>query len=106
MPRFTQHSRREDGDHRFDAFDCEADDDDLVAELAAVVRELYVEKAALRERMLEAAGAVDDIADITEISEAVDAVTRAAVPEPGVRSAQPQLDMARNELGEVLAYAV
>jgi hypothetical protein len=106
VPRFTLHSSRENGDHRFDAFDCEAEVGDLAEELAALVRELYVDQAALRERMLEAADAVGDIAEIAEITRAVEAVTTAAIPEPGVRLEQPHLDTARNELGEVIAYAV
>jgi hypothetical protein len=106
VPRFTLHSSREDGVHQFEAFDCEGEGGDLVEELAALVRDLYVDQAALRERMLEAADAVDDIADTAEIARAVDAVTTAAIPEPGVRLQQPHLDTARNELGEVIAYAV
>jgi hypothetical protein len=105
VPRFTVHTSREDGEHRFNAYDCTSDGD-LVEELAALVRDLYIDQTALRARMLEAADAVGDIADTADLNRAVEAVTRAAVPEPGVRETQPHLDTARNELGEVLAYAV
>jgi hypothetical protein len=106
VPRFTVHSSRQLGEHRYDAYDCEPESEDLVQELAALVRGLYVEQAGLRERMLEAADAVGDIAEMAEINRAVEAVTQAAVPEPSVRESQRHLDTARNELGEVIAYAV
>jgi hypothetical protein len=78
----------------------------LADELAAVVRALYVEVDNLRDRMLEAARDLDGVANVDEIRAAVNRVAQVAVPEPGVRLQQPQLDTARNELGEVLAYGL
>lgn len=105
MPRFNRHSQQDRDGHRFEAYDCHPDADDLVGELAAAVRGLYVDPATLRDRLLEAARDIDDVADVDEIRAAVENVTQAAIPEASVRLAQPQLDTARNELGEVIAYA-
>lgn len=44
--------------------------------------------------------------EVDELNRAVESVTEAAVPAPGVRETQPHLDTTRNELGEVLAYGV
>jgi hypothetical protein len=106
VPRFSLHDRREHDDHRFEAYNCEAEGANLVEELGAAVQALYVDPAGLRDRLLEAAADIDGVADVDEIRAAIAGVADAAVPEAGVRLAQPQLDMARNELGEVIAYDV
>jgi hypothetical protein len=78
----------------------------LVPELARLVAELYVEPKLLRETLRRAADGLDDIIDMEVIDELVAQVQLAAIPEAGQRVEKPWLDMARNEVAEVLTYLV
>jgi hypothetical protein len=49
VPRFSPHGRDAADPHRFETYDCEADDGSLAEELADVVRELYVDVGTLHE---------------------------------------------------------
>lgn len=92
-----------DGDHSFSAYECMPTGDlDLVAELAAIVRELYVNTERLRDILVAAVNETEAIIDTDRIKEAIERTLAASVPIPGSHPV-PQLDVARNELAEALA---
>jgi hypothetical protein len=92
-----------DGEHSFGVWDCRAGPDaDLVEELSAVVRELYVEPERLRETLEAALADVGGGPGMAALEQAIHRVTEAAIPEAGAHPVA-QLDVARNELAEVLA---
>ena len=104
MIAFDLVERAEDGEHTFAVYGCRADGDgDLVAELARVIRDLYVDAEHLRDVLTAAMNDAATVADGTGIEAAIHRVLTAAIPEPG-KNAIPQLDVARNELAEALAY--
>ena len=104
MPRFARHSHDDDDPHRFEVFDFTAAGEELVAELAADVRALYLEDDF--DAVLEqAARDLDAVSDPEAIRELVRSAAQSTIPEPAQRTTQPWLDTARNELGEVICYA-
>jgi hypothetical protein len=92
-----------DGEHLFGVWDCGSEaGSDLVDELAAEVRELYVEPERLRAALETALSDAGEGAGIVALKQAIQRVTEATIPEP-LTHAVPQLDLARNEVAEVIA---
>jgi hypothetical protein len=92
-----------DGDHSYGVWDCGAlPGGDLADELAAEVRELYVDPDRLRAALETALGDAGDGAGMAALGDAVQRITAAAIPEPLTHTV-PQLDVARNEVAEVIA---
>jgi hypothetical protein len=94
------------GDHHFAVYDCGTRGDTSLSDLLADrVRSLYVDPNELREALESAATGLDDIADEDALQALVAKVTAAVVPQPAVNPRQPaHLDLARNEVAEVIAY--
>lgn len=93
--------------HRFSTYDCEAHEDkDLVEELAERIRELYVDEERLRAVLEQSIIGLEPVADPGLVSGAIAETVTATVPRPGQRRKHPWLDLARNELAEVLAYFI
>jgi len=104
MPVFTLIDRAEDGDHSFAVYDCHASTiEDLIEDLAGVVQDLYVNPENFRSVLQGALSDVGGLPGEDALNEAIDRTLAAAIPEPGTHKV-PQLDVARNELAEVLAY--
>ncbi len=104
MPRFTRALHENVDPHRFEVFDFAANRDELIAELSDDIRELYLD--AEFDRVLEQAAAdLDPVSDPDAIRGLIESATQAAIPEAGRRETQPWLDVARNELAEVICYA-
>jgi uncharacterized protein DUF1837 len=89
------------GEHHFAIYDVEPEV--MVDLLAETVRKLYVETATLQQTLEVALMGLEDIADVPAVEEVVRAVAAATVPVPGVQTSMPWLDLARNEVAEVLA---
>jgi hypothetical protein len=90
-------------EHSFGVWDCRCNPGgDLVEELASVVRGLYVDPPSLIAALEKALADAGDGAGMPALEDAVRRIAEAAIPEPGTHP-QPQLDVARNELAEVLA---
>ena len=107
LVRFTNWLAEQNMQHRYSVYELEADQDDLVGELADYVRRLYVDVDGLGSDLTEALGGLGGIADVTHLKELVDEVLGAAIPSPGANPNQPsQLRLERNELAEILAYEV
>ena len=105
--RFTNQLSEQRINHRFRVYELETDETELIEEIANLVRELYVDVEDLRSDMTEALHGLDNVADVTSLTELIDEVIEAAVPSPDAYPDQPpQLGLARNELAEVLAYEV
>ena len=93
--------------HRFRVYDLEADETDLVGELAELVRRMYVDIEGLGSDMRKALDGLGDVADVTRLTELVDEVLEAAIPSPDVNPGHPpQFHVPRNEIAEILAYEV
>jgi hypothetical protein len=91
------------GDHSFGVWDCRCSPGgNLVEELALVVRELYVDPPALLAALQTAVADAGGGASMVPLEEAIQRFAKAAIPAPGTHTV-PQLDVARNELAEVLA---
>jgi hypothetical protein len=104
VPNFASHAQHDQDPHRFGVWDCgDPDGQTLAEELGAFVRDLYVEPKRLREILERSASDLEPTVASQRVSEAIDQSVAATVPEAGVHS-EPQLDMARNELAELLAY--
>lgn len=111
MPAFREIVREDAPPDNFAHFECVASTPTgLPAELAEVVRSLYVDERNLETILHEAASGLGAVADETAIRAFVDEVVAAVVP-PGAaatvegRDPPPaHLALSRNELGEVLAY--
>lgn len=107
MVTFNLHEQQTDGEHRFSVYDCVGDAAGALSDqLATRVRNLYVDPEELKEVLLRAATGLDDVADPALLDALVQQVTKAVVPEPGVvaQGQPPHLDLARNEVAEVIAY--
>ena len=88
-------------------YDLEADETELVGELAELVRGLYVDIEGLASDMKDALDGLGKVADVNRLTGLIDEVIRAAVPSPNTNPKQPpQLRLTRNELAEILAYEV
>lgn len=106
MPDFTLTSRTTSQDHIFEIVSCEASPDaELVEELADQLRNLYSDHEELAERLKAQAPELESVIDAASLESVVDRVLQASIPEPG-KHPIPQLDVARNELGELLAHLV
>lgn len=91
------------GDHSFGVWDCRSSPGgNLVEELALVVRELYVDPPGLLAALQKAVADAGGGASMVPLEEAIQRFAKAAIPAPGTHPV-PQLDVARNELAEVLA---
>ena len=107
MVRFNNAADEGRAPHQFRVYDLEADDTDLVGEIAELVRELYVDVERLGNDMRTALDGLGPVADVTRLNELIDKVLDSVIPAGNANSAQPpQLNLARNELAEVLAYEV
>jgi len=104
MPRFTRASHENVDPHRFEVFDCAAQGAALITELSDDVRSLYLD-ADFDQVVEQAAAELEPVADPDAIRELVESAKQASIPEAGQRETQPWLDMARNELAEVVCYA-
>lgn len=91
--------------HRFATYDCVASAGDLVDELAERVRRLYVDPTELHDALAQAVSGLEDVADTERLHELLERVTTAVVPTPSTNPDMPaHLDLARNEIAEVIAY--
>jgi len=106
VPVFSAFDETSQNGHTFSAHDCSGESGDLAGELAEDVRELYVEPEELAQTLKDAMVGLDSVAETDSLSEVVDRVTAAAIPEPGTTLGPAHLDVARNELAEVIAYRV
>ena len=105
--RFTNRLSEQQMHHKFRVYELEADETELVEELAELVRGLYVDVGGLGSDMKNALDGLGDIVDVTRLTELVDEVLEATIPSPNANPRQPrQLDLPRNELAEILAYEV
>ncbi|MBS4010029.1 MAG: hypothetical protein KGZ72_04655 [Roseovarius sp.] len=106
MPRFAQEDSHEAEGHTYGVYLCEGDPE-LVPDLAARVKELYLgapdrELSRTLENALEG---LDTVVSTDFIGEMIQQMAEAVVPPPGTApELAPQLDIARNELAEVIAY--
>ena len=92
--------------HLFGVYNCGDDYDVLVERLAVMVREMYLEPAQLRAVLQEAAAGLDSVAGPEIVSELLNEVSESAIPSPGTETNKPaHLDLARNEIAEVIATA-
>lgn len=106
MPNFTLTSTTADETHVFEILSCEAPPEaELVAELADELRDLYSDHEELAERLKAQAPELEGVIDAPSLESVVDRVLKASIPEPGKHQI-PNLDVARNELGELLAHLV
>ena len=104
MARFALASQETVEPHRFEVFDFTGVGEDSVGALSADVRALYFEPDF--ERVLDQAAAdLDSVSDPEAIRELVRRSVLDTLPEAGRRQSEPWLDMARNELAEVVCYA-
>ena len=88
-------------------YELEADETELVGELAELVRGLYVDVEGLASDMMNALDGLGEVADVPRLTELIDEVLQAAIPSPDANPGQPpQLRLPRNELAEILAYEV
>ena len=105
--RFTDRLAEQKLQHRFRVYELEADETDLVGELAKHVRGMYVDVEDLGSDMRKALDGLGDVADVPRLTELVDEVLEAAIPSPDANRGQPpQFHVPRNELAEILAYEV
>lgn len=106
MVTFQLHQQDVAGDHRFSVYDCQtASGTTLVEELADRVRDLYADPNELRDALEQGATGLDGIADVPALKALVEQVTKAVIPVPAANPTQPRhLDLARNEVAEVIAY--
>lgn len=82
-------------------------DDELISEVAEIVRDLYVEDAFLGPLLREAAKNLEEVCDEDAIQRVIENVVSAVVPQIDEASKQPlHLQVPRNEVAEVLALYV
>lgn len=93
------------GLHTFACYDVAADDD-LVDDVARLVRELYVEPEVLLESLRRASTDLDDVASEAELNALLEEVAKAAIPEMNMEATKPHLQTPRNEVAEILAFDV
>lgn len=94
-------------DHHFAIYDCgTSDDDDFVQLLVDLVVDLYVGRHDLAESLRGALSGLDDLFDLSHVEASISAIVDVSIPEPGSSrgGSQPWLDVARNELAEIIAY--
>lgn len=101
---FNEVERVGNGQHVFAVYDCRAAAGaDLVAALAQTVRQLYVDLDKLKAILGKAMNDAGTVADPAPIHEAIARILAVAIPEGGTHPVS-HLDVARNELAEVVAY--
>lgn len=94
------------GNHSYTCYDLESDDD-LIAEVAAIVRDLYLDDLALQTSLRDAAQGLGDVCDESAIAAAIDVIADAVIPQINRNAKQPlHLQVPRNEVAEVLALYV
>ncbi|TQK20147.1 hypothetical protein FBY40_2670 [Microbacterium sp. SLBN-154] len=94
------------GEHTYACYDLTSDDN-LVDELASIVRDLYVDDLALSSALVEAAKGLDSVCDESAIAKVIDEVAIAVIPQVDPQSKVPKhLQVPRNEVAEVLALYV
>ncbi len=104
VPRFSLHSDDNTAPHRFEVYELTLADEELIENLAAEVRALYLDDD-FDEVLQQAAADLDAVSDPEAMKELVASAAQSTIPEPAQRTTQPWLDTARNELGEVICYA-
>jgi hypothetical protein len=106
MPEFRSTFEAVEGDHNFAILACESlAEGDLVDELAAELRALYSDVEDVAERLRRQAQELGDVADESRINATINRVLEASIPPPGQHKVV-HLDVARNELAELLAHLV
>lgn len=93
-------------DHSFSCYDVDSDDD-LISDVAEIVRDLYIEDASLEAVLRDAAQGLETVCDGDAIFRIIDDVAAAVIPQFDKSSKQPtHLQVPRNEVAEVLALYV
>ena len=99
------HSSSADG-NSFACYDLSSDDE-LISEVAEIVRDLYVEDAFLGSLLRDAAKNLETVCDDDAIQQVIDNVASAVIPQIDESSKKPlHLQVPRNEVAEVLALYV
>lgn len=94
------------GIHSYECYDLRSDDD-LISEVAEIVRDLYVEDAFLESALRNAAKGLNTVCDEAAIEQVISKVATAVIPQIDEESAIPlHLQVPRNEVAEVLALYV
>lgn len=92
--------------HAFGVYDCGDDNDALVQELASMVRDLYLDEVVLKAALRDAASGLDTVVNPAFVGNLIAQIRTAAIPEPASSTSKPaHLDLARNEIAEVIALA-
>jgi hypothetical protein len=91
------------GEHTYACYDVRADED-LVDEVARLVRELYVDPDELMASLRSASAELDSVASSDELILLMDELTAAVVPQMNTQAKFPHLQTPRNEVAEILAY--
>ena len=106
MPTFIETDSIDVDEHTFRVYDCGDDYDVLVQELATMVRDLYLDEVELKAALRDAASGLDSVVNPELVEELLAAMKTAAIPEPASDTNKPaHLDLARNEVAEVIALA-
>jgi hypothetical protein len=104
VSRFNPRFAADEPPHEYHIVDCDTQGS-FVDEVAAFVRELYGPVDDLAGLLREASADLGPVAPDDELQQVVSRVLQATIPEPGTGPEEaPHLDVARNELAEVLAY--
>jgi hypothetical protein len=104
MPEFAPSFSDTVDDHLFEIVDCRPlAGQDLIDELADELRALYSDHVDMAARLKAQASELDSVSDPEGLEAVIDRVLEASIPKPGTHKV-PQLDVARNELAELLAH--
>jgi hypothetical protein len=91
--------------HRYVVLECHADDRaELIAALAELVLELYVDPTELADQLRTAAIGLGEVADMGVIEAVIAEISSATIPDDPPEGQPEQLQLQRNELAEILAY--
>lgn len=93
------------GEHTFECFDVQADDD-LVDEVARIVCDLYVDPDALMESLRRASADLETVASTDELTALMDEVAGSVIPQMNLEGKAVHLQTPRNEVAEILAFDV
>lgn len=106
MVAFVESEVNQTGDHTFGIYNCGPDHPTLVDELSEMVRELYLDSEELSAALAEAASGLESVVDPSYLDELLSEIGLAVIPAPASNPNKPRhLDLARNEVAEVLAIA-
>ncbi|MGW4125878.1 hypothetical protein [Nocardia sp. NPDC004711] len=101
--RYQQVSDESDGAHRYQCYDVE-DDDDLIAEIARLVRDLYVDPEQTLASLTQAASDLDTVVSADSLDQLLDDIRQAVIPQINPDATKIHLETPRNEVAEILAY--